>query len=125
MKICFLQFFFLILFQFYCPPLVSASSDCEKQLRSQPIAPLTPHFTLQDLKFVRDESILIPIVGDVHGDLTHFLKLIANLQIKYQVKFPWVLQVGDFGINQDPKVFPGGQEKTLTKSIEPILATLQ
>lgn len=106
MKIRFLHFLFFIICQFGCPPLVSASSECERQLRTHPLAPLTPHFTLQDLKFVKDESILIPIIGDVHGDLTRFLKLIANLQIKYQVKFPWVLQVGDFGINQDPQGFP-------------------
>ncbi len=57
---------------------------------------------LQNQKFIRDQAIYIPVIGDVHGELDRFLFLISQLQVQYQVKFPIIFQLGDLGINQDP-----------------------
>jgi Icc-related predicted phosphoesterase len=61
---------------------------------------------LQNHRFIRDQAIYIPVIGDVHGELDRFLLLISQLQVQYQVKFPIIFQLGDLGINQDPDRFP-------------------
>ena len=45
--------------------------------------------------------IYIPVIGDVHGGLLLLEELLIRLQTQLQMRFPWILQVGDLGISQE------------------------
>ncbi|MBK9038364.1 MAG: metallophosphoesterase [Bdellovibrionales bacterium] len=72
-------------------------------------------FLPRDQKFILNDSIYIPLIGDVHGELDRFLSLISQLQIEYKVKFPIIFQLGDLGINQDPIRYPRWHQKNGTE----------
>lgn len=72
-------------------------------------------FSPRDQKFILNDSIYIPLIGDVHGELDRFLSLISQLQIEYKVKFPIIFQLGDLGINQDPVRYPRWHQKNGTE----------
>ncbi len=61
---------------------------------------LFPPPALDHALFQKDQWVYLPVIGDVHGGLTILEELLIRLQNQLQVKFPWVLQVGDLGIYQ-------------------------
>lgn len=58
-----------------------------------------------------DGAYVVPVFGDIHGNLGGMLSTLHTLQGKYGVKFPFALQVGDFGYYPEGEANDGSSRK--------------